>query len=144
MEIFRQKKEDDVNWLCKMIGHKWLTCQRGHKDGKRVMWQTVWPACLRCGEPAPDALVDGYEDLSDAIANEAAYAARGFESVESYRRRMMRSCAEGLENERCPDCGSEDVGLECPFSDGGQLRECARCGRKFYIDGSKGGDNGEA
>jgi hypothetical protein len=61
------------------------------------MWQTIWPACVRCGEPAPDVLLSGADDLVDAMANEAAHAARGWENVEAYRKRMMWVCAETLD-----------------------------------------------
>ena len=46
-----------MNWLCRIVGHKWITYKRGRKDGKRVLWQTIWPCCIRCGSPTPDDLV---------------------------------------------------------------------------------------
>ena len=43
-----------MNWLCRMIGHRWVTWRKCRIDGLRCEQQTIWPACLRCGEPAPD------------------------------------------------------------------------------------------
>jgi hypothetical protein len=43
-----------MNWLCRMIGHRWVTWRKFRIDDVRCEQQTIWPSCLRCGEPSPD------------------------------------------------------------------------------------------
>jgi len=42
-----------MNWLCRMIGHKWMTTRRHKLDGAEVDEREVWGCCVRCGEPSP-------------------------------------------------------------------------------------------
>ena len=45
-----------MNWLCRMIGHKWLTKRRHKIDGAETEEREIWGCCVRCGEPAPAEL----------------------------------------------------------------------------------------
>jgi hypothetical protein len=66
-------------WLCRIIGHKWTLARHRSCDSVRLDELLVFGACLRCGAPAPDALMQGAEDLAhcegDAESVNAAYAA---------------------------------------------------------------------
>ena len=42
-----------MSWLCRMIGHKWVTKKRYRVDDLRLEEYEIRPACVRCGEPEP-------------------------------------------------------------------------------------------
>ncbi len=71
-----------MNWLCCLIGHKWITHTRGHKAGQPVKWQQVWPCCVRCGEPSPGVLSDAADDLAEMMAYELGREWRRAETSE--------------------------------------------------------------
>ena len=56
-----------MNWLCRMIGHKWVTYVKARREGKRVLRETIWPVCLRCGTATPHELTqpENYEEADN-------------------------------------------------------------------------------
>ncbi len=65
-------KSNELNWLCRTFGHKWITRRRHRIDGMRTESETVWPNCVRCGEDAPDSILTWLEDLADMEENRKA------------------------------------------------------------------------
>ena len=54
-----------MNWLCRIIGHKWITIERLHMDGMDIPQVHFWPGCLRCGKPQPYGDSVAVEDVCD-------------------------------------------------------------------------------
>jgi hypothetical protein len=46
-----------MNWLCRLIGHRWITKRRYSVDGVTDEVTQIWACCVRCGERTPDVLV---------------------------------------------------------------------------------------
>ena len=42
-----------MNWLCRIIGHKWVTVRRYQVDGIRMDDLVVFGHCMRCGTKRP-------------------------------------------------------------------------------------------
>ena len=45
-------------WLCRLIGHKWLTTRKCTIDALSMSDAVLWGCCVRCGQPTPDAIMD--------------------------------------------------------------------------------------
>ena len=45
-------------WLCRVIGHKWVTRRKYSVDGVSISDTVLWECCARCGEPTPDRIMD--------------------------------------------------------------------------------------
>ena len=54
-----------MNWLCRLIGHKWMVKLR-HRVDKSLRTEEVvfFACCVRCGEPTPPAIVQGMAGLA--------------------------------------------------------------------------------
>jgi hypothetical protein len=56
-----------MNWLCRTIGHKWITKLRMRIDGRRFESLAFFPCCLRCGEPSPDILIHNQDIVGSMV-----------------------------------------------------------------------------
>jgi hypothetical protein len=80
-----EQEGNGMNWLCRIIGHKWVMKRRIAVDGLSVDRLLLFEACLRCGEPyPPQAPLDPYttheatrgvQSVSEVQTVNAAYAA---------------------------------------------------------------------
>ncbi len=47
-------------WLCRMIGHKWMTERKYRMGDLSTSNIVMWPLCIRCGAPCPEKIVQAW------------------------------------------------------------------------------------
>jgi hypothetical protein len=52
-------------WLCRMIGHRWVTHRRYKVDDMEATQATVWGCCTRCGKPTPQEIAQTFDASAD-------------------------------------------------------------------------------
>ena len=58
-------------WLCRVIGHKWVTRRKYSVDGVSMSDTVLWGCCLRCGAPPPDRIMDATANAGSHRQEEA-------------------------------------------------------------------------
>ena len=124
-----------MNWLCRMVGHKWITHRRIAADGLAIDQREVWGCCVRCGEPRPTELDWGGQETTDKPCIPSATDAPRFSTIQS-----SYDCAESF------DCAwKADIGLHCA-SHCSTTEDVARVGffAGWYRANSKETGNGKS
>jgi hypothetical protein len=52
-------------WLCRVIGHKWVTRWKYSMDGLSVSDVFLWGCCVRCGKPTPSRMMDTKDEHAE-------------------------------------------------------------------------------
>ena len=60
-----------MNWLCRMIGHKWFVKRDLYIDGLKVEEVLLFSMCLRCGAPQPKGMISMSKERKGATNGKA-------------------------------------------------------------------------